>query len=292
MKALCKNDLLPVFSPLLNYIQQEAPLIHCITNPVSINDCANILLALGARPIMAEHPQEAAEIVSLAKALALNLGTITDGSMAAMLIAGRTAHEKNIPIIIDLVGVACSTLRMNFAQQLLQETRPDVIKGNISELRALLGLPVTEGMGVEAGQKEMVTAENAAEYAKIFTEKAREHHTVLLATGPIDLVVSEDSSFMLSNGTNALAAITGTGCMTNVLGAACLSAAHHLHRPAAEAGIMACLLLGIAAENIHQVFTDCGPGSFHAQLMDSISRLDAAALADRGRVQSISLANA
>lgn len=271
-----KAELLSQLEPILTYIQQEAPLIHCITNPISINDCANILLAIGARPIMAEHPDEVAEITAIAKGLALNLGNITDARMASMKISAGTAKDKGIPFVLDLVGLSCSRLRQKYAKELLQIAVPDIIKGNISELRTLLGLPTTPGMGVEAGQKEMVTQENALEYAKLFQKQAREYHTILLATGPIDLVVSSEEAYIIANGSNALASITGTGCMNNVLAGACLAGVHGISSQATNntlAAILSCLLLGIAGENIQDIYLNQGPGSFHYSLMDSISKL-------------------
>lgn len=271
-----KAELLSQLEPILTYIQQEAPLIHCITNPISINDCANILLAIGARPIMAEHPDEVAEITAIAKGLALNLGNITDARMASMKISAGAAKDKGIPFVLDLVGLSCSRLRQKYAKELLQIAVPDIIKGNISELRTLLGLPTTPGMGVEAGQKEMVTRENALEYARIFQKQAREYHTLLLATGPIDLVVSSEEAYIIANGSNALASITGTGCMNNVLAGACLAGVHGISSQATNntlAAILSCLLLGIAGENIQDIYLNQGPGSFHYSLMDSISKL-------------------
>ncbi len=271
-----KAELLSQLEPILTYIQQEAPLIHCITNPISINDCANILLAIGARPIMAEHPDEVAEITAIAKGLALNLGNITDARMASMKISASAAKDKGIPFVLDLVGLSCSRLRQKYAKELLQIAVPDIIKGNISELRTLLGLPTTPGTGVEAGQKEMVTLENALEYAKIFQKQAREYHTILLATGPIDLVVSSEEAYLIANGSNALASITGTGCMNNILAGACLAGVHGISSQATNntlAAILSCLLLGIAGENIQDIYLNQGPGSFHYSLMDSISKL-------------------
>lgn len=271
-----KAELLSQLEPILTYIQQEAPLIHCITNPISINDCANILLAIGARPIMAEHPEEVAEITAIAKGLALNLGNITDARMASMKISAGAAKNKGIPFVLDLVGLSCSRLRQKYAKELLQIAVPDIIKGNISELRTLLGLPTTPGMGVEAGQKEMATRENALEYARIFQKQAREYHTLLLATGPIDLVVSSEEAYIIANGSNALASITGTGCMNNVLAGACLAGVHGISSQVTNntlAAILSCLLLGIAGENIQDIYLNQGPGSFHYSLMDSISKL-------------------
>lgn len=285
-----KAELLSQLEPILTYIQREAPLIHCITNPISINDCANILLAIGARPIMAEHPDEVAEITAIAKGLALNLGNITDARMASMKISAGTAKDKGIPFVLDLVGLSCSRLRQKYAKELLQIAVPDIIKGNISELRTLLGLPTTPGMGVEAGQKEMVTRENALEYAKIFQKQAREYHTLLLATGPIDLVVSSEKAYIIANGSNALASITGTGCMNNVLAGACLAGVHGISSQATNntlAAILSCLLLGIAGENIQDIYLNQGPGSFHYSLMDSISKLTLQTIAQQSRITKL-----
>ena len=285
-----KAELLSQLEPILTYIQREAPLIHCITNPISINDCANILLAIGARPIMAEHPDEVAEITAIAKGLALNLGNITDARMASMKISAGTAKDKWIPFVLDLVGLSCSRLRQKYAKELLQIAVPDIIKGNISELRTLLGLPTTPGMGVEAGQKEMVTRENALEYAKIFQKQAREYHTILLATGPIDLVVSSEEAYIIANGSNALASITGTGCMNNVLAGACLAGVHGISSQATNntlAAILSCLLLGIAGENIQDIYLNQGPGSFHYSLMDSISKLTPQTIAQQCNITKL-----
>lgn len=285
-----KAELLSQLEPILTYIQQEAPLIHCITNPISINDCANILLAIGARPIMAEHPDEVAEITAIAKGLALNLGNITDARMASMKISAGAAKDKGIPFVLDLVGLSCSRLRQKYAKELLQIAVPDIIKGNISELRTLLGLPTTPGMGVEAGQKEMVTRANALEYARIFQKQAREYHTLLLATGPIDLVVSSEEAYIIANGSNALASITGTGCMNNVLAGACLAGVHGINSQATNntlAAILSCLLLGIAGENIQDIYLNQGPGSFHYSLMDSISKLTPQTIAQQCHITKL-----
>ena len=285
-----KAELLSQLEPILTYIQQEAPLIHCITNPISINDCANILLAIGARPIMAEHPEEVAEITAIAKGLALNLGNITNARMASMKISAGVAKDKGIPFVLDLVGLSCSRLRQKYAKELLQIAVPDIIKGNISELRTLLGLPTTPGMGVEAGQKEMVTQENALEYAKIFQKQAREYHTLLLATGPIDLVVSSEEAYIIANGSNALASITGTGCMNNVLAGACLAGVHGISSQVTNntlAAILSCLLLGIAGENIQDIYLNQGPGSFHYSLMDSISKLTPQSIAKQCNITKL-----
>ena len=111
-------------------LRDRQPLIHCITNPISINQCANAILAVGGRPMMAEHPQEVAEITRTAQSLMLNLGNITDARMESILISAETAQEAGIPFLLDAVGIACSTLRRDYVNRLLNTAIPTVIKGN------------------------------------------------------------------------------------------------------------------------------------------------------------------
>ena len=131
----------PGIPEIREFTKNSAPLIHCITNPISIHDCANMILAVGARPIMAEHPEEVEEITEVSSALMLNLGNITDARIISMQRALSTANRKNIPVLLDLVGVTCSQLRRSFAKQLLSQGVFSVIKGNISEILAAAELP-------------------------------------------------------------------------------------------------------------------------------------------------------
>lgn len=235
------------------------PLIHCITNPISIHQCANAVLAVGGRPIMAEHPKEVGEITQTAAALMLNLGNITDARMESMGIAARTAKEKGIPILLDAVGIACSTLRREYVHSLLSKTMPTVIKGNYSEIHALYqqsyhasGVDAEDGLDVETLDREAVAL-------------ARANHTILLATGKTDILTDGTRLVHMENGTPQLSTITGTGCMLGALGGVYLSAKGDL-----DAMVTACAVLGIAGE-LSQ--TDRGSGSFSLRLMDSLSTL-------------------
>ena len=258
-----------------NKVKEKAPLIHCITNPISINDCANIVLAAGARPIMAEHPGEVADITAVSAALALNLGNITDVRMESMRIAARTAMQKKLPVILDLVGVACSPLRRSYAQTMIAEGCPTVIKGNVSELRAICGL-ASSAAGIDAGEADRITPESRAAYEQVLGTYAREHHTVLVASGALDFITDGQSSWLVSNGTPRLAQITGTGCMLNVLIAAFLSCG-----TASEAALLGVLLMGIAGEAADHAR---GPGSFRAGLLDEIYALTDVQLQQNARL--------
>lgn len=244
---------------LRKQVSKNLPLIHCITNPISINQCANAVLAVGARPIMAQHPFEVAEITATAKALMLNLGNITETRIKSMEISAHTAHRNNIPFVLDMVGVACSQLRLNFAVDIVEKYTPTVIKGNYSEIGAFYN-PQYKCAGVDAqqGLDAHTTGETAAQLAK-------KYGTVVLASGKTDIVTDGNTIVYINNGTPQLAKITGTGCMQGALCACYLSAGNGLVSAAT-----ACAVLGICGQLAQ---TDKGNGSFMVNLMDKLSLL-------------------
>ena len=201
------------------YTKEAAPLIHCITNPISIHDCANIILAAGARPIMAEHPAEVAEITAVASALMLNLGNITDASIESIQRALKEANRRKIPVLLDLVGVTCSSLRREFARKLLTDGRFAVIKGNISEILAAADLPF-HGTGIDAGSQDAISQANEASYCTTAKKLAEHLGCTVMATGKLDLIADRNQAFLIANGHTALSGITGTGCMVGALTAA------------------------------------------------------------------------
>lgn len=288
------------------YIKETQPLIHCITNPISIHDCANVILAAGARPIMAEHPEEVEEITAVSSALMLNLGNITDARMASMQISLREANRRNIPVMIDLVGVTCSTLRRRFAEKLLSEGKFTVIKGNISEILAVASLPF-HGTGIDAGEEDAVSEENEKQRCEAAKKLAGQVGCTVLATGKTDLVASENHAFLVSNGDPALSGITGTGCMVGALTTAYLPAVSFSSAavPATPASVtatsfpegsdgsdfqdadLAALLgvvtMGIAGERAAEISR--GPGSFQAALLDEIFCLSDEELAKKAKIR-------
>lgn len=238
-------------------LREQKPLIHCITNPISINQCANAVLAVGARPIMAEHPKEVREITETASALMLNLGNITDVRMASMQISAQAASRKQIPILLDAVGVACSKLRRDYVSNMIKATMPTVIKGNYSEINALYHESYCSS-GVDADAALDVRAMDQAA-----VELARAYHTVILASGKVDIVTDGTRLVHIKNGTPQLSGITGTGCMLGALAASYLSA-----KPDMDAAITACVMLGICGQLAE---TGRGSGSFMVGLMDALS---------------------
>lgn len=272
---------IPRMLEMRRYLREKQPLIHCITNPISIHDCANVILAVGARPIMAEHPREVEEITAVSSALMLNLGNITDVRMESMRLALAQANRKNIPVILDLVGVTCSKMRREFARSLLADGKFAVMKGNISEILAVASQPF-HGTGIDAGEEDAVSEANQGKRGEVAKNLAREFGCAVLATGKNDLVAVSDQAFLVSNGHPALSGITGTGCMVGALTAAYLSAACAPSDLALSA-LLGVVTMGIAGE--HAAAISCGPGSFQTALLDEIFCLGEADFAREARIR-------
>ncbi|MBQ6929869.1 MAG: hydroxyethylthiazole kinase [Oscillospiraceae bacterium] len=235
------------------------PLIHCITNPISINQCANGVLAVGARPMMAEHPLEVEQITGAADALVLNIANITDARMQSVQISARTAQANNIPFIIDAVGISCSSLRRSFIKNFLKSFKPTAIKGNYSEICALHDETYTSA-GVDTDEKL-----KREDISKITVRLAQKYSTMVLASGKTDIITDGKTIIYINNGVPQLAQITGTGCLLGMLCGCYLAVDRSIN-----ALVTACAVLGISGE-LSQ--TQKGNGTFYVNLMDSLSVL-------------------
>lgn len=272
-----KKDILR----LRQQVKKAKPLIHCITNPISIHDCANVILALGGKPIMAEHPKEAASITEQAEALLLNLGNITDARMESMKLSLLTAKSKNIPVMLDLVGTACSRLRLDFAKHLISLGGISILKGNISELLALAGQP-SHSIGIDAGEKDKLTSENLKHTISILKKLAGETDAVILASGEKDLVVDKCCAYLCSNGVPLLSRITGTGCMLGALCTAYLTAGTPM-----EAALLGVAVMGVAGE---LAASGCQtPGIFQYALLDQIYTMEDSVLEKKSQIRQARL---
>lgn len=250
------NELINAYSAAKN----SGALIHCITNPISINQCANVVLAVGCKPIMAEHPREVSSITASAKALLLNLGNITEVRLKSIRISAETAHNRGIPFVLDAVGVACSELRRKFALKIIEKCRPAVIKGNYSEINALYRRGYTSS-GVDADSN--LSKEAISEAAEFLAKK---YGCVVLASGKADIITDGKRRILVRNGTPQLSQITGTGCMLGALTACFLPEGNALAAASAACGIM-----GIAGE---KAFNGNMNGSFLTSLIDEISSFE------------------
>ena len=229
---------------LFQNVRDKKPLVHNITNYVTVNDCANITLAIGASPIMADDIDEVEDIVSICNGLNINIGTLNKRTIESMIAAGKKANELNKPVILDPVGAGASKLRTETAQRLLKEVKFSVIRGNISEIKTLAaGSGTTKG--VDADVADAVTEENldeAVAFAKAFSEKSG---SIVAITGAIDLVSDGRKCYVIRNGRPEMGRITGTGCQLSGLMTAYLVANPEQKLEAAAAAVCT---MGLAGE--------------------------------------------
>ncbi len=257
-------------------VRTRSPLVHNITNYVTVNDVANVLLACGASPIMADDLGEVEEITALCGGLAINIGTLNKDTIPAMFAAGRKAKELGHPVVLDPVGAGASKLRTETAIRLLQEIRPDAVRGNISEIKSLVfGSGSTKG--VDADVADAVTEDNLDGAIAFVKEFARKEGCIAAVTGAIDLVSDGDRCFVIRNGRPEMGRITGTGCQLTALLAAFLVANPDKPLEAAAAAVCAMGLAGeIGWENMGP--TD-GNSTYRNRLIDAIFRMDGDTLA-------------
>lgn len=212
-----------MFQNMLKNVRKKGPLIHNITNYVTVNDCANILLACGASPIMADDEEEVAEITSICSGLNINIGTLNKRTINSMLIAGKKANELGHPLVLDPVGAGASRLRTQTALKLLEELKFSVIRGNISEIKTLaLGSGTTKG--VDADLADKVTEENLDEAVAFVKAFAGKTGAVVAVTGAIDIVADDKKAYCIRNGHPMMSSITGTGCQLSAMTAAFITA--------------------------------------------------------------------
>lgn len=268
----------PEIGAIADAVRAKKPLVHCITNYVTVNDCANALLAVGASPVMADDIDEVADIVNIANALVINIGTLNARTIRSMEEAGRLAASRGIPIILDPVGAGASRLRTETARELAAKIPFTVIRGNLSEIECLSG-GIGNTRGVDAacddGRKDAVAAALAASRAL-----CRATGAVVAVTGAIDVVAEENAHFAISNGHPLMPRITGSGCMLSaILGAFCASASPF------EATVAACAAMGLAGEHAAKAAGDRGTGAYRSALIDSLSLMDSRVLAGGMRIE-------
>ena len=237
-----------MFKTVFENVRANCPLIHNITNYVTVNDCANIVIACGASPIMADDKEEVAEITTICSGLNINIGTLNSRTIASMLIAGKKANELGHPVVLDPVGAGASRLRTNTALQLLDEVKFTIIRGNISEIKTLAsGNGTTKGVDADVADK--VTEENLNEVITFAKEFATKTGAIIAITGAIDIVADEKKAYCIRNGHPMMSAITGTGCQLSAMTAAFVAANPNHPLEATAAAVAA---MGIAGENAHK----------------------------------------
>lgn len=264
-----------MFGIILENVRETAPLIHNITNYVTVNDCANILLACGASPIMADDIEEAEEITSICSGLNINIGTLNGNTIPSMFAAGKKANTLRHPVVLDPVGVGASKLRTQTAHRLVDEVKFAVIRGNISEIKALAsGTGTTRG--VDADIADTVTDETLAGVVKFAKEFARKTDAVIAITGAIDIVADQRHAYCIRNGHPMMSKITGTGCQLSALIAAYVTAnpEHPLESVAA-----AVCAMGLCGELAYARMSALdGNSSYRNYIIDAVYNLTGDAL--------------
>ena len=219
-------------------VRKNTPLVHNITNYVTVNDVANVLLACGGSPIMSDEPEDVEDITSICGGLNINIGTLNQNSIKAMFLAGKKAQELGHVLLLDPVGAGASALRTNTAVNLMKELSFDVIRGNISEIKTLaLGSGTTKG--VDADVADAVTEENLDEAIAFVKAFAKEAGCIVAVTGAIDLISDGEACYVVRNGRPEMGKITGTGCQLSGLMTAFLVANKDEKLPAAAAAVCA-----------------------------------------------------
>lgn len=273
-----------MFEKILENVSAKTPLVHSITNYVTVNDCANMILACGGSPIMADDIGEVEEITSICNALVINIGTLNERTIASMIKAGKKANELGHPVILDPVGAGASTLRTQTTFELLKEVKFSVIRGNISEIRTVYqGSGTTKG--VDADIKDAVNDNNIEEVVNFAKALSKKTDAVIAITGAIDIVADANKAYVIRNGHPIMSKITGTGCMlTTVIGSYC-GANYQSVLDATAAAVSAMGLCGELAFDRMKA-AEVGTSTFRTFLIDAMSKLDSSTLNGGMKIES------
>ena len=254
------------FAKQLSLVHERAPLVQCITNFVTVNDCANVILASGGSPSMCQDPREVVDAVQGASALLCNLGAID--MVDSMLLAGREANRLGKPVVFDPVAAGGTRLRQDLSRKLMQEVRFSVIRGNASEIRFLAG-EGGRGSGVDVSALDAVTEENLAQAKTMAAGLARRCGSVIALSGAIDVISDGQRTAVLRNGCATMARVTGSGCMLSALtGAFCGADPEHPF----DSAVTAMAVMGVAGElaEARRLRSGTGNATFRTDLIDAV----------------------
>lgn len=266
----------------LDNVRTATPLVHNITNYVTVNDVANALLACGASPIMSDEPEDVADITSICGGLCINIGTLNQRSIEGMFIAGKQANRLGHAVLLDPVGAGASALRTKTALDLMNEIKFDVLRGNASEIKTLAnGCGATRG--VDAAVGDAVTEENLDAMVAFAKDFAQKTGAIIAITGAIDLVADAASCFVIRNGRPEMSRITGTGCQLSGIMTAYITANPENKLNAAAAAVC---LMGLAGEiGFASLKENEGNSTYRSRIIDAICNMDAARLEQGARYE-------
>lgn len=284
-----ETDLLNRIDKTLKNIREKNALTHCITNSVTINDCANAVLAIGGSPFMAEDAEELEEVVTIADVLVINIGKLSKNQIESMNISSETANKTNTPIILDPVGVGVTELRNNTTMNLIENYDITAIRGNISEIKAIAKLSgvldeSNTAKGVDVNADDIITEENLEANGKLISTLASKLNTVILASGPIDILTDGETTVAIDNGDDMMPLITGSGCMLSSIVGSCIGGSNPF-----DGTLVAILAMNIAGEMARAKVDekDEGTGSFRAYLIDYLYKTDSETLINKANIRII-----
>lgn len=259
-----------MFDGIFNNLKKN-PIVHCITNFVTVNDVANIILASGGSPIMAANIEEVSEITNICNSLVINIGDMSS-KVESILAAGKTSNELKHPVILDPVAVGASEFRKKTTEKLLKELDFAVIRGNASEIKALAKNIKTTG-GVDVDIEDIINENNLEAFIEVAKEVSRNNNAVVAITGPIDIITDGKKTYLIRNGHANMERITGAGCMLSGLIGAFVGANPE---NALDSTVLAIGMMGLCGElaNKRIIKDDLGTSSFRTFLIDYISKID------------------
>lgn len=281
-----EKELLSRIDMNLKSIKEKNALTHCITNSVTINDCANAVLAIGGSPFMAEDAEELEEVVTIADVLVINIGKLSKNQIESMKISAKTANETDTPIILDPVGVGVTGLRNRTTLDLIENYDITAIRGNISEIKAIAKLTgvldeSNTAKGVDVNINDIITEENLKENGNLICKLAKKLNTVILASGPLDILSDGETTVVIDNGDDMMPLITGSGCMLSSIVGSCIGGSNPF-----EGSLVAILAMNIAGEKARAKVdaNDEGTGSFRAYLIDYLYKTDSETLMNEANI--------
>lgn len=279
------------FNQILSVLKTQNPLVHNITNYVTVNDVANALLAVGASPVMSDDAADVKELARVSSAINLNIGTLNSRTIKSMFIAGKIANQCNKIVVLDPVGVGATNRRTKTALNLIKKIQFDVIKGNMSEIKTLAASlckaesennaeNVSKTKGVDVSENDIITEKNLSENILIVKNLSRATKSVVVATGPFDLISDGAKCFVVKNGDALMEKVCGTGCMISGLMGAFVSAANEISKTNSAVtkidGALACVCaMGIAGEVAVKSLTSSeGNSTLKEKIIDNLMTLD------------------
>ena len=276
-------------SQIIEKLRKTNPLIDCITNYVTVNDCANAVLALGASPAMSTEELEAIEFTQISNAVVINMGSPLQINLTTMQMVAGEAKKTNTPLILDPVAVGVTSLRNQTTQNLIKLATPNIIRGNMSEIKAigqLFNITQTDSKakGVDVAEDDIISDENVEENAYLVAKIAKELETTIAVSGVMDIITNGDEIYLVDNGNEVMSQITGTGCMLT-----CIMGAYSAVVNPLDAAIIATLSMTIAGDQARDkmIQKDEGSASFRTYLIDELYKMNAETIIENAKLYKI-----